>query len=72
MHSLDIDLTEDADTKPTPIHLGFKTGANYLKAFLKGLENHGVNHVIINLKFSSRPAEEVIEHLGQEVVPSFS
>jgi len=72
MQSLYVDLTQDFSTKPSPIHLGFKSGVDYLIAHLKLLESHGVNHVILNLKFSSRPAAEVIEEIGEKVVPAFS
>ena len=72
MQSLYIDLTQDPDTKPTPIHLGFKSGTSYFKAHLKLLESYGVNHIILNLKYGSRPAEEVIEEIGENVIPNFS
>jgi hypothetical protein len=38
---------------------------------LQNLKILGVNHVIINLKYGQRPAEEVIEELGEEVLPHF-
>ena len=72
MQSLYVDLTQDPDAKPRPIHLGFKSGTSYLKAHLKLLESYGVNHVILNLKYGSRPAEEVIEEIGENVIPNFS
>lgn len=72
MQSLYVDLTEDSKTKPTPIHLGFKSGTKYLNAHLKLLESYGVNHVILNLKYGSRPAEEMIEEIGEKVIPNFS
>lgn len=68
LQSLYIDL-QTTNEKPSPIHLGFKSGSNYLLAHLKLLESYGVNHVIINLKYSSRPASEVIEQLAKEVLP---
>ncbi|MEL7147897.1 MAG: LLM class flavin-dependent oxidoreductase, partial [Bacteroidota bacterium] len=71
MQSLYVDLTEEAATKPAPIHLGFKSGTAYLNAHLKMLESFGVNHVILNLKYGSRPAEEVIEEIGEKVLPNF-
>lgn len=72
MQSLYVDLTENPEAKPQPIHLGFKSGIEYLKAHLKLLEAYGVNHVILNLKYSTRQAQEVIEELGEFVVPEFS
>lgn len=72
MQSLYLDITKDSKTKPTPIHLGFKSGTEYLNTHLNLLEAYGVNHVILNLKYGSRPAKEVIEEIGEKVVPNFS
>ncbi|RXT14025.1 LLM class oxidoreductase [Ammoniphilus sp. CFH 90114] len=69
--SLYVDLTEDPNQAPVPIHLGFRIGRHPLMEFLQRLKLAGVNHVAINLKYGRRPAEEVIEELGQEVVPHF-
>lgn len=71
MQSLYIDLTEDPDAPPIPIHLGFRLGRKHLSDFLHSLENIGVNHVMLNLKYGERPAEEVIDELGKEVLPEF-
>ena len=57
--------------EPTQIQLGFRTGTAFLIEFLKTLEAIGVNHVMFNLKFGGRPAEDVIQQLGEEVVPLF-
>lgn len=72
MQSLYVDITMDSKAKPTPIHLGFKSGTDYLNAHLKLLESYGVNHVILNLKYGSRPANELIEEIGEKVLPNFS
>ncbi|MEL7268616.1 MAG: LLM class flavin-dependent oxidoreductase [Bacteroidota bacterium] len=72
MQSLYVDLTADSSTKPSPIHLSFKAGTEYLNTHLKLLESHGVNHVILNLKYGSRPADKVIAEIGEKVVPNFS
>lgn len=69
--SLYVDLTEDPNHAPVPIHLGFRIGRNPLIEFIEGLKNAGVNHVIINLKYGRRPVEEVIDELGEEVLPHF-
>ncbi|NGQ94252.1 LLM class oxidoreductase [Brevibacillus sp. SYP-B805] len=69
--SLYIDLTEDPNHPPIPIHLGFRIGRNPLIAFIESLKDAGVNHVILNLKYGRRPFEEVLEELGEEVLPHF-
>jgi len=71
LQSLYIDLVKNPDTKPTPIHLGFKLGRNSLIEFLNNLQAIGVNHVIINLKYSSRNAEDIVDELGEYVLPYF-
>ena len=72
LQSLYIDLQENDDVPPSKIHLGMKCGVSYLLEFLKTLEACGVNHVVFNLKFSTRPVGEVLEQLGEEVVPYFT
>ncbi|HEX5647221.1 MAG TPA: LLM class oxidoreductase [Nitrospira sp.] len=71
VQSLYIDLVEDPHAAPRPIHLGFRLGRNALLELLKNLEANGANHVIFNLKYGGRPADEVLEELGSEVLPSF-
>jgi len=71
MQSLYVDLVEDRNADPRGIHLGFRSGTEYLLAHLKELERQGVNHVILNLKYGSRPADVVVEELGAGVVPAF-
>lgn len=71
VQSLYIDLLDDQQASPTPIHLGFRLGRHRLFEFLKQLERAGVHHVILNLKYGTRPAGEVLEELGREIVPCF-
>ena len=69
VQSLYIDLAERAEEPPRAIHLGFRAGRHFVLDFLNELAGAGVNHVILNLKYGRRPAGEVIEELGQEVIP---
>jgi luciferase-type oxidoreductase len=69
--SLYIDLVADEDYKPQSIHLGYKLGVNWLTEILNSLRELHVNHVIINLKYGQRPAEQVLEELGRRVIPHF-
>jgi len=66
-----IDLSEDPDEAPTPIHLGFRGGTKVLTEFLEQCQLIGVNHVALNLKIGKRPAEEVIAEIGETVLPNF-
>lgn len=71
IQSLYIDLLDNPEAEPTPMHLGFRSGYKFLIEFLKQLESVGVNHVILALKFAERPVEELIDELIEEVVPHF-
>jgi luciferase-type oxidoreductase len=67
--SLYVDVADDPQLPPTPIHLGFRAGRHFLLRFLDALRTIGVNHVILNLKYGARPASEVLEEIGTEVLP---
>lgn len=64
-----LDLKEDDEAKAFSIHLGFSSGKNHLIEYLYLIKSAGVNHIIFYLKLSKRPAHEVIEQLGKEVLP---
>ena len=69
--SLYIDLAESCRAAPTPIHLGFRLGREPLIDLLRSLQASGVHHVALNLKYGHRPAGDVLEELGTEVLPHF-
>ena len=69
--SLYIDLAENPNERPTPIPLGLRAGRTHLIDHLDALRNIGVNHVGLNLKYGKRPAREVVQELGEDVVPRF-
>lgn len=68
--SLYIDLAEDRAAPLRPIHLGYRLAAPRLVGLLRQLRDIGVGHVALNLKYSQRPAAEVLDHLGEEVLPA--
>lgn len=70
--SLYVDLSENPDEPSTPIHLGIRTGYRSLIDYLNALQEIGVNHVALNLKYGKRPAHEVVQEIGECVVPHFS
>jgi luciferase-type oxidoreductase len=70
--SLYIDLDADPQLPPTAIHLGFRSGRHFLLRFLEAARGIGVNHVILNLKYGARPAAEVLEEIGLEVLPALA
>ncbi|SFV69028.1 conserved hypothetical protein-putative coenzyme F420-dependent N5,N10-methylene tetrahydromethanopterin reductase [hydrothermal vent metagenome] len=64
-----LDLLEDDEAGPYAIHLGFSSGKKYLISYLTKIRELGVNHIIFYLKLSKRPANEVIEELGKDILP---
>lgn len=72
MQPLYIDLAEDPDAAPLPLHLGFRLGTNHLRSHLKALESIGVNHVALNLRFNRAPVETTLNRLADDVLPDFS
>ncbi len=71
MQPLYIILEEDDDFKPQSIQLGFRIGANYLIEYFNSIQNIGVNHVAINLRFNYRNIEKTLEELAVKVLPDF-
>jgi hypothetical protein len=67
-----IDLSDDPDQPPQPIHLGIRGGRHALLRYLVELRSAGVHHVTLNLKYGARAATEVIEEIGQEVLPQLN
>lgn len=72
VQSLYMDLMADADAPPQSIHLGFRSGMNPLRSYLKSLEEIGINHVALNLRFNQSDIESTLERLADELLPAFS
>lgn len=68
-----IELSEDPYFPRTPLRGGFilKTGRFGLIDLLNEWQEIGVNHVALGIQFSTRPLEDVIEELAEEVLPFF-
>lgn len=71
VQSLYVDLVEDPEATPQPIHLGFRSGANHLRTYLKSLEDIGVNHVALNLRFNRADIEITMKRLADDILPDF-
>ncbi len=72
MQPLYIDLTEDPESHPEPIHLGLRLGTNHLKTYLRSIEKIGMNHVALNLRFNQSNIEKTLERISIEILPEFS
>jgi luciferase-type oxidoreductase len=70
--SLYVDLLAAPGAPPHPIHLGWRLGRHALVDVLAQYREVGVQHVVFNLKYGRRPAAEVLEELGQDVLPQFA
>ncbi len=66
-----IDLADNPNEAPTPIHLGHRLGRNALLVHLRASKRIGVDHLIFNVKYGKRPADEVLEELAGFVLPEF-
>ncbi len=72
VQSLYIDLQDNPDALPQPIHLGFRSGINPLRAHLKLLQEIGINHVALNLRFNQADIETTLHHLAEALLPDFA
>lgn len=66
-----VDLVDDPNEAATPIRLGHRLGRNALIQYLTAVHSIGVDHIIFNLKYGSRPAKEVVQELCEYVLPLF-
>ena len=72
MQSLYVDLMDDADAAPRPIHLGFQSGVDFLREYLVYLRSLGINHVALNLRFNQAHVETTMKRLADDLLPDFS
>ncbi len=72
MQSLYVDLLEDPDAPPRPIHLGFQSGTAFLRSYLREVEALGVNHVALNLRFNQAAIDTTLTRLADIVLPDFT
>lgn len=67
-----IDLADNPNEAPTPIHLGHRLGRNALLVHLRASKRIGVDHLILNVKYGKRMADEVLQELAEFVLPEFA
>lgn len=71
MQPLYVILEKDDDFKPQGIQLGLRTGVNYLLEYFNKIQELGVNHVAINLRFNKANMETTLNYLATKVLPHF-
>tara|TARA_R110002096_G_scaffold435826_2_gene663622 strand:+ start:167301 stop:168137 length:837 start_codon:yes stop_codon:yes gene_type:complete len=72
MQPLYIDLAEDPNALPQPIHLGLRLGTQHLRTYLNTARTIGVNHVALNLRFNQSDVEETLKRIAGDVLPHVS
>lgn len=71
MQSLYIDLQDDPDGAPRALHLGFSSGVAFLRRYLRDIQQLGINHVALNLRFNQADVEDTMKRLADELLPEF-
>ncbi|WP_316836520.1 TIGR03571 family LLM class oxidoreductase [Pedobacter nutrimenti] len=66
-----LNLVEDPNAPFTPHRFGGTVGRNGLVTLLQGYQRVGVNHMALQLRHSSRPIDEVIQEIGEFVLPLY-
>jgi luciferase-type oxidoreductase len=69
--SMLLDLSEDPDAETEPLGLGMRTGRKGLGRYLRDIGGLGANHVMFNLVPGSRPVEEVLQEISEDVMGEF-
>ncbi|WP_028390993.1 TIGR03571 family LLM class oxidoreductase [Bacillus cihuensis] len=69
--TLYIDLSENPNESPTEIPLGYRLGRNHLFELLFKFKGIGVNHLVFVPYFATRPMDEMIQEIGEEILPHF-
>ncbi len=72
MQSLYVDLVDQPEAPPRPIHLGFRSGTDFLRRYLAALRDLGINHVALNLRFAGDDIEDTMHRLAGALLPDFS
>lgn len=72
MEPLYVDLADDPETPPSPIHLGYRLGANHLHDYLQSRQDIGVNHVALNLRFNQANIQTTMRCLADRILPDFA
>ncbi|MBY5932402.1 LLM class oxidoreductase [Tateyamaria omphalii] len=71
MQSLYVDVV-DKPTAPTrPIVLGYQAGTPFLRDHLRSLQEMGVNHVALNLRYNFDDVEDTLKRIAGDLLPHF-
>lgn len=65
------DLSDNPDQPFQRIQGGFRAGRNGLRNYLEHAQSAGVSHIALNPKVSRQPYGEILDELGEYVLPYF-
>ena len=65
------DLSDNPDQPFQRIQGGFRAGRNGLLNYLEQAQSAGVSHIALNPKVSRQPYGEILDELGEYVLPYF-
>ncbi len=68
---LPLQLEEDQNAPIEKIPAGYKVGRNGLLDLIEQYRSVGVNHLMFGLAKNKRPVEEVVQELGEDILPPF-
>ncbi|GAB3079113.1 LLM class oxidoreductase [Corynebacterium aquatimens] len=68
--SLWLDIHPDPDAPASGGNFGYRLGRNALIELLRSQREVGINHVMVNFRTSTRPAEEQLDELISHVIPA--
>ncbi|SFK22097.1 luciferase-type oxidoreductase, BA3436 family [Halobacillus dabanensis] len=68
---LPLQLEENSDAPVEKIPAGYKVGRNGLLQLIEQYRSIGVNHLMFGLSKNKRPVAEVMQELGEEILPHF-
>ncbi|MBZ9781973.1 LLM class flavin-dependent oxidoreductase [Pseudomonas sp. REP124] len=66
-----LDLSSNPDQPFQRIQGGFRAGRNGLRNYLEQAQSAGVSHIALNPKVSVQPYGEILDELGEYVLPHF-
>lgn len=70
VQSVHLDLLASPNAPATPIELGLRTGRHQLVGYLARMQQAGVGHVILHLVPGLRTALDIVNEIGQHVLPA--
>jgi len=69
IQSTQLELLEEPDAPAEPLELGLRGGRHAVIDYLDRMRDLGIAHTIINLTIDKRPANEVIQEIGEDILP---